>query len=123
MSLRIKLYLIAAAIILANIFALKYLYDTNLTLRDENNRLTEDLTLARKQAERLDELLTKKLEFDNKLQRELSRLRGRINQERANDPEFRAWADTPLPAGALRLLDDRDDAAEPAGADGADADP
>lgn len=124
MTPRIYAYLIAGAILLANVLALKYLYDKNLTLRGENAQVTMERDLSRQGAARLDLLLAEKIANDAKTAAEVARLRNRFDKEKHDDPELASWADTPLPAGAVRFLHEAGQVGrESGGADVSDAGP
>lgn len=116
-------YVIAGALLIGNVLALKYLYDKNLTLRGENAQVTMERDLSKQGAERLDLLLAEKIANDAKVAQEVARLRRGFTQEKKDDPELASWADTPLPAGAVRFLHEAGQIGrEPDGADGADPD-
>lgn len=119
MTPRIYAYIAIVVLAGAGLYTIKHLYDQNATLRAETSRLETERDNAVREGERLDNLLAEKIKADANTARELSRLRGSFAQEKQNDPELRDWAGTPLPDGAVRILQNRGGAA-PAEPDGAD---
>jgi len=123
---RLYAYLIAAALLLGGLYALKFLYDRNLELRNENSMLTMQRDMAQAASKRMDELMLEKIQADARRDEELARLRRSFRQEKNDDPVVAEWAGVPLPGGVLRVLRDDGrpaDAAERDGTDGADARP